>query len=124
MKKEIRSDAAPMPIGPYSQAVRSGNLILTSGQIGIQPETGELAEGIEAQTRQVMENIKAILSQAGASMDDVIRCDIYLADLDDFKPVNEIYASYFRAPYPVRVTVQAASLPKGALVEIAGIAAI
>lgn len=122
MKKEIRTDAAPMPIGPYSQAVRSGNLILTSGQIGIEPETGELAEGIEAQTRQVMENIKAILSQAGASMDDIIRCDIYLADLDDSKTVNEIYASYFRAPYPVRVTVQAASLPKGALIEIAGIA--
>lgn len=124
MKKEIRSDAAPLPIGPYSQAVRSGNLIFLAGQIGIDPETGQLAEGTQAQARQVMENLKAVLQQAGATMDDVVRCDIHLADLSEFKLVNEIYASYFSAPYPARVTVQSASLPRGARLEIAAIATI
>ena len=95
-----------------------------AGQIGINPETGELVKGTEAQTRQVMENIKAVLEEAGASMDDIMRCDILLVDLGEFKLVNEIYAGYFQAPYPARVTVASASLPKGARVEIAAIATI
>jgi 2-iminobutanoate/2-iminopropanoate deaminase len=124
MKKEIRTDKAPLPIGPYSQAVKSGNLIFLAGQIGIDPRTGELIKGTEAQTRQVMENIKAVLEEAGATMDDVVRCDIHLVDLSEFKLVNEIYAGYFQAPYPARVTVASAALPKGARVEIAAIATI
>lgn len=124
MKKEIRTDKAPLPIGPYSQAVRVSNLVFIAGQLGIDPETDKLLEGIEAQTKKVMENLKAILEEAGATMDDVVRCDIHLASLADFPRVNEIYASYFTAPYPARLTVQSAGLPKGALVEIAAIATI
>ena len=124
MKKEVRTDKAPLPIGPYSQALQSGNLIFLAGQIGINPETGELIEGTEAQTRQVMENLKAVLAEAGATMDDVVRCDIHLVDLGEFSLVNGIYAGYFQAPYPARVTVASASLPKSARVEIAAIATI
>ncbi|NLI97412.1 RidA family protein [bacterium] len=124
MKKEIRTDKAPLPIGPYSQAVRVSNLVFIAGQLGIDPETDKLLEGIETQTKKVMENLKAILEEAGATMDDVVRCDIHLASLADFPRVNEIYASYFTAPYPARLTVQSAGLPKGALVEIAAIATI
>jgi len=124
MKKEIQSSKATLPIGPYSQAVRSGNLLFLAGQIGINPVSGELHKGIEAQTKQVMENIKAILNEAGASMDDVVRCDIHLVDLAEFAQVNEIYASYFAPPFPARLTVASAALPKGARVEIAVIATI
>jgi 2-iminobutanoate/2-iminopropanoate deaminase len=124
MKKEIKTENAPLPVGPYSQAVRSGNLLFVAGQMGMDPQTRQLAEGIEAQTRQVMENIKAVLDQAGASMDDVVRCDIHLVDMSDFTAVNEIYAAYFTAPYPARITVASAALPKGARVEIAAIATI
>jgi len=124
MKKEIRTDNAPLPIGPYSQAVQSGNFIFLAGQIGIDPRTGDLVEGTEAQTRQVMENLKAVLAETGATMDDVVRCDIHLVDLGEFSLVNGIYAGYFQAPYPARVTVASASLPKGARVEIAAIATI
>lgn len=124
MKKEIRTDKAPLPIGPYSQAVRVSNLVFIAGQLGIDPETDKLLEGIETQTKKVMENLKAVLEEAGATMDDVVRCDIHLASLADFPRVNEIYASYFTAPYPARLTVQSAGLPKGALVEIAAIATI
>lgn len=124
MKKEVRTEKAPLPIGPYSQAVQVGNLIFCAGQIGIDPATGQLVQGTEAQTRQVMQNLQAVLEQAGASMDDVVRCDIHLADLSEFSLVNEIYAKYFTAPFPARLTVGAAALPKGARVEIAAIATI
>lgn len=124
MKKEVRTDAAPLPIGPYSQAVKAGNFLFLAGQIGIDPQTGQLAEDTEAQTRRVMANVKAVLEQAGASMDDIVRCDIHLVDLDEFNLVNEIYAGYFKAPFPARVTVASAALPKGARVEIAVIATI
>lgn len=124
MKKEVRSDKAPLPIGPYSQAVQAGNLLFLAGQIGIDPTTGQLLKGTDAQARQAMENINVVLHEAGASMDDVVRCDIYLVDLADFARVNEIYASYFTAPYPARVTVAAAALPKEARVEIAAIATL
>jgi 2-iminobutanoate/2-iminopropanoate deaminase len=124
MKKEIRTEAAPLPIGPYSQAVRSGNLIFVAGQIGIDPGTGELVKGTEAQARQAMENIKRVLEEAGASMDDIVRCDIHLVDLGEFKLVNEVYSGYFQAPYPARITVASAALPKDARVEIAAIATI
>lgn len=122
MKKEVRTEKAPLPIGPYSQAAQVGNLIFCAGQIGIDPATGQLVEGTRAQTRQVMQNLQAVLEQAGASMDDVVRCDIHLADLSEFTLVNEIYAKYFTAPFPARLTVGAAALPRGARVEIAAIA--
>lgn len=124
MKKEIRTDKAPLPIGPYSQAVQVANLIFVAGQLGIDPKQDKLLEGVEAQARQVMENLKAILDEAGATMDDIVRCDIHLASLADFPRVNEIYAAFFTAPYPARLTVQSAALPKAALVEIAAIATI
>ncbi len=124
MKKEIRTDNAPLPIGPYSQAVQVANLIFVAGQLGIDPKQDKLLEGVEAQARQVMSNLKAILDEAGATMDDIVRCDIHLASLVDFPKVNEIYATFFTAPYPARLTVQSAGLPKGALVEIAAIATI
>jgi len=124
MKKEIRTESAPLPIGPYSQAVQVGNFIFLAGQIGIDPETGQLAEGTEAQARQVMENLAAVLEQAGATTDDIVRCDIHLIDLSEFGLVNKIYAGYFNAPYPARVTVESSALPKGARVEIAAIATI
>lgn len=124
MKKEIRTEKAPLPIGPYSQAVQVANLIFVAGQLGIDPKSGELLEGTGEQTAQVMENIKAILEEAGASMDDVVRCEIHLVDLAEFTTVNEVYAKYFNAPYPARITVQSSALPKGARLEIAAIATI
>ncbi|MBD3285056.1 hypothetical protein GF359_01660 [candidate division WOR-3 bacterium] len=124
MKKEIRTEKAPLPIGPYSQAVQAGNMLFVAGQIGVDPSTTQMHEGVEAQTRQIMESVNAILKEAGASMDDVVRADIYLLDMTDFAKVNEIYASYFTAPFPARVTVAVSALPKDALVEIAVAATI
>ncbi|MBN2380068.1 hypothetical protein JXM67_09740 [candidate division WOR-3 bacterium] len=124
MKKEIRTEKAPLPIGPYSQAVQAGNMLFVAGQIGFDPSTTLLVEGVEAQTRQAMEHINVILKEAGASMDDVALCNIYLVDMADFAKVNEIYSSYLTAPFPARVTVAVSSLPAGALVEIAAIATI
>lgn len=122
MRKKVESAKAPAAIGPYSQAIEAGAFLFLSGQIGINPETGELQEGVEAQARQIMENIRAVLEAAGLSFDHVVKTTIYLADIADFAKVNEIYGSYFREPYPARSTVAVAALPKGALVEIEVIA--
>ncbi len=123
MKTPIVTTDAPAAIGPYSQAVRTGDLVFLSGQIPLDPRTGNLVEGgIEAQTRQVLANLQAVLEAAGASFDQVVRTTIYLIDLADFVVVNEIYASYFKAPYPSRATVGVAALPRGARVEIDAIA--
>jgi 2-iminobutanoate/2-iminopropanoate deaminase len=122
-KEVISSDRAPRAIGPYSQAIRAGGLIFLSGQIPLDPATGELVAGdIEAQTRQVLKNLAAVLEAAGASLDDVVRTTIYLTDLADFAVVNRVYGEHFRALPPARATVQVAALPKGATVEIDGIA--
>lgn len=115
----VHTDAAPGAIGPYSQAVRAGPWLFTAGQIGLDPETGEMVgPDVESQARRVMENLSAVLAGAGGSLDDVVKTTIFLADMDDFAAVNEIYGSYFEPPYPARSTVAAARLPKDARVEI------
>lgn len=119
MKQAISTKDAPGAIGPYSQAIRSGDLLFLSGQIPIDPATGQLVAGdIAAQTRRVMENLRAVLAAAGCTFADVVRTTIYLVDLGHFTVVNEAYGSFFEAPYPARATVQVAALPRGAQVEI------
>ena len=123
MKHSFSSDNAPKAIGPYSQAVRIGDLLFLSGQVPLDPTTGQLIEGdISAQTRRVMENLGAVLKSAGLSFADVARTTIFLADMNDFAKVNEVYGSYFTEPFPARATVQVARLPKDARVEIDAIA--
>ncbi|WP_441726456.1 RidA family protein [Helicobacter pylori] len=123
MKEVIHSTLAPKAIGPYSQAVATNDLVFISGQLGIDASTGEFkGTDIHSQTTQSMENIKAILKEAGLGMDSVVKTTILLKSLDDFSVVNEIYGSYFKEPYPARATFQVAKLPKDALVEIEAIA--
>ncbi len=123
MKKVIHSTLAPKAIGPYSQAIATNDLVFVSGQLGIDTSTGEFkGADIHSQTTQSMENIKAILKEAGLGMDSVVKTTILLKSLDDFAVVNEIYGSYFKEPYPARATFQVAKLPKDALVEIEAIA--
>ncbi len=117
-KTIIFTEDAPKPIGPYSQAVQVGGLLFISGQIGIDPVSGNLSASVENQTGQAMENLKAILAGANMSFADVVQTRIYLKDIADFQKVNEIYAGYFARDYPARSTLQAAALPKNALVEI------
>ncbi len=123
MKEVIHSTLAPKAIGPYSQAIATNDLVFISGQLGIDASTGEFkGVDIHSQTTQSMENIKAILKEAGLGMDSVVKTTILLKSLDDFSVVNEIYGSYFKEPYPARATFQVAKLPKDALVEIEAIA--
>ncbi|AHA88082.1 RidA family protein [Helicobacter pylori] len=123
MKEVIHSTLAPKAIGPYSQAIATNDLVFVSGQLGIDASTGEFkGADIHSQTTQSMENIKAILKEAGLGMDSVVKTTILLKSLDDFSVVNEIYGSYFKEPYPARATFQVAKLPKDALVEIEAIA--
>ncbi|GAA7241238.1 RidA family protein [Helicobacter pylori] len=123
MKEVIHSTLAPKAIGPYSQAIATNDLVFVSGQLGIDVSTGEFkGADIHSQTTQSMENIKAILKEAGLGMDSVVKTTILLKSLDDFSVVNGIYGSYFKEPYPARATFQVAKLPKDALVEIEAIA--
>ncbi|GAA9355695.1 RidA family protein [Helicobacter pylori] len=123
MKEVIHSTLAPKAIGPYSQAIATNDLVFVSGQLGIDASTGEFkGTDIHSQTTQSMENIKAILKEAGLGMDSVVKTTILLKSLDDFSVVNEIYGSYFKESYPARATFQVAKLPKDALVEIEAIA--
>ena len=122
-KKIISTQNAPAAIGPYSQAVRHGDTLYVSGQLPLNPETKKMDDDVSAQTKQSMNNIKAILQEAGSSMENVIRCGIFVTDLADFATVNEMYASFFEGDYPARATVQVAALPLGAKVEIDAIAA-
>ncbi|GAA7645964.1 RidA family protein [Helicobacter pylori] len=123
MKEVIHSTLAPKAIGPYSQAIATNDLVFVSGQLGINASTGEFkGTDIHSQTTQSIENIKAILKEAGLGMDSVVKTTILLKSLDDFSVVNEIYGSYFKEPYPARATFQVAKLPKDALVEIEAIA--
>lgn len=122
MVQAIHTSAAPAALGPYSQAIRAGDFLFTSGQVGLDPVQGALAEGIEAQTRQVMANLAAVLAAAGASFADVVKTTIFLADMADFQTVNAIYATAFTSAPPARSTVQVAGLPRGARVEIEMIA--
>ena len=119
----INTKQAPAAIGPYSQAIRVGNLVYTSGQIPIDPATGAFVEGgIKEQARQSLTNVKAILEEAGLSMSDVVKTTVFLADMNDFADLNAVYAEFFTPPYPARSAVAVKTLPKGALVEIEVIA--
>ena len=123
MREAVHSSAAPAAIGPYSQAVRAGQFLYVSGQIPIDPLSGQVVDGdVTAQTHRVMRSLGAILGAAGASFDDVVRTTIFLTDLGDFAKVNEAYGSYFSDPAPTRATVEVAALPKGVCVEIDAIA--
>jgi 2-iminobutanoate/2-iminopropanoate deaminase len=125
MRHAVTSSEAPAAIGPYSQAIRAGNLLFLSGQIPLDPLTGALVEGgVEAQTVQVFRNIEAILKAGGATFDSVVTATVYLADMNDFAKVNEIYGTYFSSPAPARATVQVARLPKDCRVEIQVIASV
>ena len=125
MKEAVSTVKAPAAIGPYSQAVRANGTVYVSGQIPIDPATGAFpSEDIREQTRQSLENIRAILTEAGLGMDHVVKTTVLLADIADFAAMNEVYAQYFTAPYPARAAFQAAALPKGARVEIEAVAVI
>lgn len=116
--KEVKTTNAPAAIGPYSQAIVCGNLLFTSGQIPIIPETGELAEGLEAQAHQVFKNIKNLIEAAGSSIDNVVKTTVFIKDMNDFAKINEIYAMYFTEPYPARSCVEVARLPKDVSLEV------
>ena len=117
-KEAIHSKHAPAALGPYSQGVRAGTTVYLSGQLGLDPATGNLVEGIEAQAHQVFRNLRAVAQAAGAELDDVVKLTILLADLSDFTKVNEIMATYFSLPYPARAAIGVAALPRGARVEM------
>lgn len=115
--KQIKTDKAPAAIGPYSQAIVSGNTVYCSGQIPINPETGNIPEGVLAQAHQVFKNIKNLLEAAGTSIDNVIKTSVFIKDMNDFAEINSIYAEYFTEPYPARSCVEVARLPKDVLLE-------
>ena len=117
-RETINAKGAPAAVGPYVHAVKAGDTVYTSGQLGLIPETGLLPEGVEAQARQAMENLKAVLEAAGLTMADVVKTTVFLADINDFAAINEIYAEYFTGDTPARSCVQIAALPKAALFEI------
>ena len=122
MKKEIKTEDAPKAIGPYSQAIEANGFIFASGQIAMDPATGELNMGtIEEQTRLVLNNLKAVLEAGGSSLDKVVKCNVYLEDMDDFGQMNEVYSEFFDSPYPARAAVQVARLPRDVKVEIEAI---
>ena len=126
IQREVISTAhAPAAVGPYSQAIRSGDFVFTAGQIPLVPETGKLVEdGIEAQTQQVMENLESVLKAAGTSLSNVVKTTIFVTNLADFATINQIYGSYFNSTPPARSTVQVAGLPLGANVEIEVVALV
>lgn len=120
--RAVTSEAAPAPVGPYSQAIVSEGLVFCAGQLGLQPGTGELADGVEAQAERAMRNLEAVLDAAGCAVADIVKTTIFLADMDDFAAVNAVYGRHVGDPPPARSTVQVAALPKGGLVEIEAIA--
>lgn len=125
IKEIITAANAPQPIGPYSAGVRAGNFIFTAGQIGINPQTGEIVSGgVEAETRQVMENIRNILEGAGSSLEAIVKTTVFLRDMNDFTLMNAVYSEFFSAEPPARTTVQVAGLPKGVAVEIEALAVV
>lgn len=122
-KKIIKSEQAPLPIGPYSQAVRVGNTLFCSGQVALDPQSGNLVlDNITSETRQVMENLKAVLEEAEMEFSNVVKCSIFLKDMNDFKELNAVYGEYFKTEHPARETVQVAALPLNVNVEISLIA--
>ena len=123
MKKTILAEKAPAAVGPYVHAVEAGNMVFTSGQLGLDPENGTLPEGIEAQTHLALKILGAVLEAAGVGYEDVVRTMVFLDNMDDFATVNAIYAEYFKESAPARSCVEVARLPKGGLIEIEAIAA-
>jgi len=121
-KKIVHTDGAPQAIGPYSQAVQVGQFLFTSGQLGLDPQTGQFPEGVKEQAKQSLKNVQAILEEAGLTLNDVVKTTVFLKDMNDFADVNDIYASFFTTPYPARSAVEVARLPKDARVEIEVIA--
>ena len=117
-KQSINTTAAPQAIGTYSQAIRCGNTVYLSGQIGLDPATMQMVEGVETQIHRVFDNLKAVVVEAGGSLDHVVKLTVYLTDLAHFARVNEIMATYFKQPYPARAAIGVASLPRGAQVEV------
>lgn len=118
----VSTPNAPAALGPYSQAVDTGSTVYCSGQLGLDPATGNLADGVQAQTHQALKNLQAVLNEAGLSLDNVVKTTVFVQDLADFSTVNEIYGTYFHGGFPARSCVQIAALPKNALVEIECIA--
>ncbi len=123
MKKVISTDKAPAAIGPYSQATEANGFVFVSGQIPVNPATGEVAQGIEAQARQSMENVMSLLAAAGVKAEDVVKTTVFIKDMNDFAAVNAVYAEYFKTECPARACVEVARLPKDVLVEVEAIAA-
>jgi len=124
-KKAIKTDGAPAAIGPYSQGVSAGGFVFVSGQIPLDPGSGELVAGpVAEQTRRVMENVRGVLEAAGAGMKDVVRTTVYLTDMAAFADMNRVYGEFFSEPYPARVTIEAKGLPRGACVEIDAVAVL
>lgn len=122
-RKRVQTERAPAAIGPYSQAIVSGDLIFTAGQIALDPATGELVDGgVQAQAERALQNLSAVLEAAGVGMNDVVKTTVFLADIGDFGAVNDVYGRFFGEPHPARSALQAGALPKGALVEIEAIA--
>jgi 2-iminobutanoate/2-iminopropanoate deaminase len=122
-RSEVQTNDAPGAVGPYSQGIQAGNLVFTAGQIGLDPATGKFVPGgVQAQARRALENVVAVLAAAGTSYANVVKVTVFLADMGDFKAVNEIYAEFFAEPYPARSAVAVKDLPLGALVEIEAIA--
>lgn len=121
-RRTISSKNAPAAVGPYSHGVKVGDTLFTSGQLGLDPVTGTLAEGIEAQTIQGLKNLEAVVKEAGMELKDIVKTTVFLADMDDFGTMNAIYADYFKGEAPARSCVQAAALPKGGLFEIEAVA--
>ena len=122
--KEIKTNSAPAAIGPYSQAIVAGNMVYTSGQIPVDPATGIIPDGIEAQAKRVFENIKNLLVASGSDIQSVVKTTVFIKNMEDFATVNEVYASYFCEPYPARSCVEVAALPKGVLLEVEAIAGV
>lgn len=120
--KEIQTNNAPAAVGPYSQAVVTNNMLFTSGQIPVNPLTGEIPDGIEAQANQVFTNLKNLLEAEGTSLAKAVKTTVFIQDMDDFAKVNQIYETYFSAPYPARSCVEVSKLPKGVLIEVEAIA--
>ena len=124
MKEALSTPAAPAAIGPYSQGIRAGNLVFTSGQIPLDPATGLIPQGIEAQTRQAMEKVLAVLAQAGATAENIVKTTVFLRNMDDFAAMNGVYATFFSGPAPARSAVQVARLPKDCPLEIEAVAVL
>lgn len=122
MKNVISTEFAPKAIGPYAQGTTFSDFVFTSGQIPVNPQTGEISAGIEAQTKQALDNLKAVVEAGGSKKENIVKTVVYLKDMNDFVKMNEVYAHFFGAPFPARTTVEVARLPKDVLVEIEAIA--